>query len=232
LKFTAKSTARPWGFTLIELLTVIAIIAVLATLLTATLGTARKKARKTSSISNLRQIAIAFDLYRDDHGKRPAAYALLTQGKYLTERTLHCAEDRSGDWAGTIENVPLQFTLRAIAPGLDLPPEAAVEEIPHSYFKSFHLEAEQWDEIERNPLAGIAACQLHGIGRQEREMPPTLETYQGLVLRALKDGSVISRQVFWNNDKSFDAGTAPSFIASVPSNSSTIPLFLDPLPEP
>ena len=105
MKITTKNAARPWGFTLVELLTVIAIIAVLATLLTATLGSAKRQARKTASISNLRQIAIAFDLYRDDHAQRPPGYRAMAEGKYLSQRALICAEDKTFEnWAGLIED--------------------------------------------------------------------------------------------------------------------------------
>ena len=77
-----------------ELLTVIAIIAVLATLISATLVNAQRKGRKALSISNLRQIALAFNIYQDDHQRRPVYYRQLVEGKYLTERVLLCPEDR------------------------------------------------------------------------------------------------------------------------------------------
>ena len=60
---------------------------------------------------------------------------------------------------------------------------------------------------------------------------PSIQDYQGLVLRALKDGSVITRQVFWA-ESSFNAnppgasgmdGGTNSF-----NSSSQLPLFLDP----
>ncbi|AHF90353.1 N-terminal cleavage protein [Opitutaceae bacterium TAV5] len=55
------------GFTLIELLTVVAIIGVLAAILIPTVALVRKKARAAASISNLRQIHLAFTLFADDH---------------------------------------------------------------------------------------------------------------------------------------------------------------------
>jgi prepilin-type N-terminal cleavage/methylation domain-containing protein/prepilin-type processing-associated H-X9-DG protein len=55
------------GFTLIELLVVIAIIAILAAILFPVFSRAREKARQTSCASNCRQLALAADMYAQDH---------------------------------------------------------------------------------------------------------------------------------------------------------------------
>jgi prepilin-type N-terminal cleavage/methylation domain-containing protein/prepilin-type processing-associated H-X9-DG protein len=55
------------GFTLIELLVVIAIIAILAAILFPVFARAREKARQTSCVSNLKQIALAELMYCQDY---------------------------------------------------------------------------------------------------------------------------------------------------------------------
>ncbi len=54
------------GFTLIELLVVIAIIAILAAILFPVFAQAREKAKETSCLSNMKQIALGFKMYADD----------------------------------------------------------------------------------------------------------------------------------------------------------------------
>ena len=58
---------RPPGFTLIELLVVIAIIAVLAALLLPVLGRAKEKARRAMCLNQEKQMALAFQMYADEH---------------------------------------------------------------------------------------------------------------------------------------------------------------------
>jgi len=60
---------RRQGFTLIELLVVIAIIGILAAMLFPVFARARESARKTQCLSNVKNLALAFQMYLTDYDK-------------------------------------------------------------------------------------------------------------------------------------------------------------------
>jgi prepilin-type N-terminal cleavage/methylation domain-containing protein/prepilin-type processing-associated H-X9-DG protein len=75
---TSHRSSRRSGFTLIELLVVIAIIAILAAILFPVFAQAREAARKSSCLSNMKQIGIAVSMYRQDNDEVfPMAYYYL-----------------------------------------------------------------------------------------------------------------------------------------------------------
>ncbi|MHC4726881.1 MAG: type II secretion system protein, partial [Planctomycetota bacterium] len=55
------------GFTLIELLVVIAIIAVLMAILMPALNRAREQGRRSTCLSNLKQLTLAWIMYADEN---------------------------------------------------------------------------------------------------------------------------------------------------------------------
>lgn len=184
-------SARPNGFTLVELLTVIAIIAVLATLLAATLASAKRKARQTACISNLRQIGLAVNMYWDDHGKRPPHFAFVTASGYLAAtNVLRCPDDRVGDWGGKVESAEIL----PVSAGFNSP-DGVGEGVPHSYLHPLPWDDPAWEILPKSQAKlGVGACQLHGIGTQDIV---SHRSFEGLILRAQLDGVVVRRQVYW-----------------------------------
>ena len=70
IMFSSQSSNRRMGFTLIELLVVIAIIAILAAILFPAFARARENARKTSCLSNLKQIGLGMMQYTQDYDEK------------------------------------------------------------------------------------------------------------------------------------------------------------------
>ncbi len=67
---SSRLSKRQGAFTLIELLVVIAIISILAAILFPVFGRARENARRTSCLSNLKQISLAALMYAQDYDAR------------------------------------------------------------------------------------------------------------------------------------------------------------------
>ncbi len=79
---TGVSGGRSAGFTLIELLVVIAIVGTLVGLLLPAVQSAREAARRTQSLTNLRQIGIALHCYHDARRSLPAGFRSTTTGTW------------------------------------------------------------------------------------------------------------------------------------------------------
>src|SRR6266852_6634787 len=72
---------RYLGFTLIELLVVIAIIAILAAILFPVFAQAREAARKTTCLSNLKQLGIGWTMYTSDYDEQAVPWNLRFNNK-------------------------------------------------------------------------------------------------------------------------------------------------------
>ena len=71
------------AFTLIELLVVVAIIAILAAILLPVFARARESARKTSCLSNLKQIGLGWMQYAQDYDEKVLPVSVSSPGKVL-----------------------------------------------------------------------------------------------------------------------------------------------------
>lgn len=95
------------GFTLIELLVVVAIIGLLASIVLVSLNSARKKARDSKAQGDLRQIAIAMEMYYDANSAYYSTGATTTGtaigsgksvGEYLSPVPYHNGDATNGQY--------------------------------------------------------------------------------------------------------------------------------------
>jgi prepilin-type N-terminal cleavage/methylation domain-containing protein len=241
-----RDRRRPRGaFTLVELLTAVAIVGVLATLLLTALGSAQKKSRLARCTANLHQLSLALNMYMDDFDQRLRQLGPLAQARYLPSReVLLCPADRTGNWGGLLAG---EVTL-ALPPGGDwsgpmMTPSAVTGNdptgesapLPRSYLLPLPWDDESWNRLlKAGSQAGLAVCQLHGLGRPNLAAPSALD-FEGLILRAQRDGAVVRRHVFWADMRSaVTGGDFASLNAATPqgttlllANSPLWPLFSD-----
>lgn len=85
---------RRRGFTLVELLVSIAIITLLAALLFPVFAAARGAARRTVCISNMRQIGLALQMYRQDNEELPPRLSTVNDSYVKDPRIFLCPNDR------------------------------------------------------------------------------------------------------------------------------------------
>jgi len=110
---------RKSGFTLIELLVVIAIIAILAAILFPVFARAREAARKANCQNNLKECAVALQLYWNDYdGTLPSSYvSFVNKSGGTTTTTPSAYNNNNGGMA--------EFLTFATKPG-DLPPSSGM----------------------------------------------------------------------------------------------------------
>jgi prepilin-type N-terminal cleavage/methylation domain-containing protein/prepilin-type processing-associated H-X9-DG protein len=91
--------SRRLGFTLIELLVVIAIIAILAAILFPVFAQARDKARAASCLSNVKQLALGFNMYAQDYDESLPFWA--PQCHSIGASDVACGRVVTGNFAAT-----------------------------------------------------------------------------------------------------------------------------------
>ncbi len=155
---------RQRGFTLIELLVVIAIIAILASILFPVFARARENARRTSCLSNLKQIGLGLMQYTQDYDERypmnawipsvPQTASGLPGAKFtisLPSSTPACSSGKCVSWMDLIYPYVKSVQLFTC-------PSARVNEDYPSYGYSSGLSQYHWYQYNYGKYAGGAAA--------------------------------------------------------------------------
>lgn len=121
---TKRSQAQ--GFTLIELLVVIAIIAIIAAILFPVFGRARENARRSSCLSNMKQMGLGLMQYTQDydsnfpmattlHNGRLASWRQVIQPYIKSTQLLRCPSNRNAETITHLANDPYPETFVSYA---------------------------------------------------------------------------------------------------------------------
>ena len=143
------------GFTLIELLVVIAIIGVLSSIVLGQLNEARTKAEDARRTSDLENIALALELYRDDTGQYPA----VTGG---------VARSIDGNWSSELGvaldpyiQLPVDSDNDAAGSGPGIPPYSFTG-TPLFYAYFVNADRDRYDLIANLETGNQASCPSSG----------------------------------------------------------------------
>lgn len=202
------------GFSLVELLTVIAIIAVIATLLVSALSGARTRSNQVVCRNNLRQVALAVEIYQDDTQRRPRSVTRLANRPSLLPNpsVLVCpaepalkARNRSDDeagkyWGNRANAIQEPPPTRAVNPeegNWEAELRETSEKVRFSYLHPLGWRREAWQRLMqgRGSQVGTVACQLHGV-RSPSPGHRLFNEFEGQTLRAQRDGAVVGRKIF------------------------------------
>ncbi len=202
------------GFTLVELLTVIAIVAVLATLLVSAVSGARTRSNQAVCRNNLRQAAVAVEMYMDDAGRRARSFTRLASKPSLLPnlRVLVCPADpalkapsrgrghTNACWGNQVNTSQEPATARVGQPeegSWEAELRETTETVQFSYLHPLAWRRDAWTRLIQGHgnQVGVAACQLHGLRSPTQGQRPFTQ-FEGQTLRAQRDGAVIPRKIF------------------------------------
>ena len=173
------------GFTLIEVLIVMAIIAIVAGVLVPALTSSRKKALAVDDLSNLRQMAQAGILYRDQNERFPQSTLDLVNAKMIpTEMCASHLDSNPGGIANDIADYTGYHT-RLTAMNLVVP-------YKNSYAgpREYRLDPEEYAKWVTTDRAGGWLLDFSGA---KRGLGRDYLSASGTYHRVLFDGSVVTR---------------------------------------
>ncbi len=181
---------RVLGISLMEILVVIVIIALLIALALPVINSMRKRSQMTNCMTNLRQLASALTMYRNDYGEYPV-YLELAFANYIKEpKLLICPAEPHPE----MPQVILRRALPSSIPQRVITSYYYFYDISGNLSKSFAQTLQQTPEeylIQTlrsvDPNHGLLACILHG---ERTRYYDSHNDYSGLTLRVLQDGSV------------------------------------------
>ncbi|MBI4086602.1 prepilin-type N-terminal cleavage/methylation domain-containing protein [Candidatus Kaiserbacteria bacterium] len=138
--FTPGNEERS-GFTLIELLVVISIIGLLASIVMASLNSARVKARDARRKSDLREIALALELFYDANGSYISTGATDVNNEYNTLDSAVLGGGGTYDWhrldglvtGGYISVLPVDPVNKDIGPWCWVRPDGGLKDYIYTY---------------------------------------------------------------------------------------------------
>ena len=147
VKAVRADAHKPRGFSLVELLVVIAIIAILASILFPVFARARENARRSSCLSNVKQIGLGFMQYFQDYDDRfpqtkadlgaELPWAQASMQPYLNSRQiLRCGSDSSPEWEsnGRVTSYSLNGFFHAVATPVE--PAQVMNDLKRSHIAS------------------------------------------------------------------------------------------------
>lgn len=200
------------AFTVVELLTVVAIVAVLATLLVSATAGARRRSNEVVCRNNLRQVAVAVELYQDETMRRPRSLTRITTRPSLLPATqvLVCpadpaarrggAPDERACWGNRVNGSQEPHVGRVGQPeegSWEAEVREVSERVAFSYLHPLSWRREAWQRLlqGKGSQVGTVACQLHGVRSPAPGHRPFNE-FEGQTLRAQRDGAVVGRKIF------------------------------------
>ena len=207
-----SASVRPRAFTVVELLTVVAIVAVIATLLASATVGARRRSNEVLCRNNLRQVALAIELYQDETARRPRSLTRLTTRPSLLPgpKILVCPSDpgaggghpteEASGWGNRVSGTQEPHVGRVGQPeegSWEAEVREVSERVTFSYLHPLAWRREAWQRLlqGKGSQVGTLACQLHGMRSPAPGHRPFNE-YEGQTLRAQRDGAVVGRKIF------------------------------------